>query len=361
MRGDLNKQSHLFSYFSPESRVREDHPLRTIKAYADQALGRLSEQLGEMYSDTGRPSIPPERLLKAKLLIALYTVRSERLFCEMLDYNLLFRWFLDMDVEEASFDASTFSKNLERLLQARMADEFFAAVVKLCREQQLLSDEHFSVDGTLIEAWASHKSFRPKDGGNDGGDGNNFHGQARRNDTHASTTDPQAKLYRKGPGKEARLSFGAQVLMENRNGLCVEVAVTDALVPESDVALDLIRTQKRKKRPIKSVGADKGYHNKKFVKGLKRNHIQPHVACINGRRVDGLDGRTTHSRGYQISQTVRKRIEQIMGWTKTIGGMRKTRHKGVARTDAAMKFVCTAYNLLRLSRLQPLTAELRPA
>lgn len=360
MRGDLNKQSHLFAYFSPESRVREDHPLRTIKRYADQALGRLSEQLGEMYSATGRPSIPPERLLKAKLLIALYTVRSERLFCEMLDYNLLFRWFLDMDVEEASFDASTFSKNLERLLQARMADEFFAAVVKLCREQKLLSDEHFSVDGTLIEAWASHKSFRPKDGKDDD-DGNNFHGQTRRNDTHESTTDPESKLYRKGAGKEAKLSFGAHVLMENRNGLCVDVAVTDALIPESDVALELIRAQKQKKRPIKSVGADKGYHNKKFVKGLKRNHIQPHVACIDGRHVDGLDGRTTRSRGYQISQTVRKRIEQIMGWTKTIGGMRKTRHKGVARTDAAMKFVCTAYNLLRLSRLRPLTPEMRPA
>lgn len=361
MRGDLNKQSHLFSCFSPESRVPGNHPLRTIKAYADQALGRLSGQLGVMYSDTGRPSIPPERLLKAKLLIALYTVRSERLFCEMLDYNLLFRWFLDMDVEEESFDASTFSKNLERLLQARMADEFFATVVKLCREQQLLSDEHFSVDGTLIEAWASHKSFRPKDGGNGDDDGNNFHGQTRRNDTHQSTTDPESKLYRKGAGKEAKLSFGAQVLMENRNGLCVGVAVTDALVPESDAALDLIRQQKRKKRPMQSVGADKGYHNKKFVKGLNDNGIKPHVACIKGRHVDGLDGRTTNSRGYQISQTVRKRIEQIMGWTKTIGGMRKTRHKGVTRTDAAMKFVCTAYNLLRLSRLRPLTPELRPA
>ena len=226
MRGDLNKQSHLFSYFSPESRVPGNHPLRTIKQYADQALGRLSGKLGVMYSDTGRPSIPPERLLKAKLLIALYTVRSERLFCEMLDYN---------------------------------------------------------------------------------------------------------------------------------------VAVTDALVPESDAALDLIRQQKRKKRPMRSLGADKGYHNKKFVKGLNDNGIKPHVACIKGRHVDGLDGRTTNSRGYQISQTVRKRIEQIMGWTKTIGGMRKTRHKGVTRTDAAMKFVCTAYNLLRLSRLRPLTPELRLA
>ena len=359
MRGDLNRQSHLFSYFSPESRVPAGHPLRTIKQYADQALGRLSGKLGVMYSDTGRPSIPPERLLKAKLLIALYTVRSERLFCEMLDYNLLFRWFLDMDVEEESFDASTFSKNLGRLLEARRADEFFAHVVKLCREQQLLSDDHFSVDGTLIEAWASHKSFRPKDG--DDEDGNNFHGQTRRNDTHQSTTDPESKLYRKGAGKEAKLSFGAQVLMENRNGLCVGVAVTDALIQESEAALNLIRQHKQARRTIKSVGADKGYHNKKFVSGLKRHRITPHIACITGRRVEGLDGRTTHSRGYQISQTVRKRIEQIMGWTKTIGGMRKTRHKGVARTDAAMKFVCTAYNLLRLSRLRPLTPELCPA
>lgn len=263
----------------------------------------------------------------------------------MLDYNLLFRWFVDMDVEEASFDASTFSKNLERLLQARMADEFFAAVVKLCREQQLLSDEHFSVDGTLIDAWASHKSF---------------HGQTRRNDTHESTTDPESKLYRKGSGKEAKLSFGSHVLMENRNGLCVDVEVTDALTPESEVALELIRAQKQKKRPTKSVGADKGYHHQKFVKGLKRNHIQPHVACIDGRKVKGLDARTTNSFGYQITQTVRKRIEQIMGWTKTIGGMRKTRHKGVARTDAAMKFTCAAYNLLRLSRLRPLTPEVCP-
>ena len=282
MRGHVNPQAHMFSYFSPEERVPAKHPLRSIKEYTDAALKQIRPSLDRIYSQIGRPSIPPERLLKAQLLIALYSVRSDRLFCETLDYNILFRWFLDMGLEEPSFDASTFSKNRERLAKEEVALKFFDAVVREARALELLSDEHFSVDGTLIEAWASMKSFRPKDGGGSGPDAGgdrDFKGERRRNDTHTSTTDPEAKLLRKALGKEAKLCFAGHALMDNRHGLISEVSLTPSVgVTESQAALALIERQRRKRLRPKSVGGDKGYHTSRFVDALLARRIAPHVA-----------------------------------------------------------------------------------
>jgi transposase len=361
MRGEVNPQSHLFSYLSPEERVPKTHPLRTIKHYADEALASLRTRFAAMYSDTGRPSIPPERLLKASLLIALYTVRSDRLFCEMLDYNLLFRWFLDMNLEEAAFDPSTFSKNRERLIEHEAAIDFFDAIVRLARAKGLLSDEHFSVDGTLIEAWASAKSFRPKgekakrppdDPGNPTVD---FHHERRSNATHESTTDPEAQLAKKSAGKEARLSFCGNALMENRNGLLIDIEVRRADgFAERAGALDLLTRQGRKKRKPKTVGADKAYHTREFVARLRKRGIAPHIACMDNRQTPGLDGRTTRHGGYAISQRKRKRIEEIFGWLKTIGGLRKSRLKGIARTQLLAHLHGAAYNLLRIGNLCPM-------
>jgi transposase len=359
MRGHIDPQSHLFSYFSPEERVPAGHPLRSIKAYTESALQRIQPLLDGLYSEIGRPSIPPERLLKAQLLIALYSVRSDRLFCETLDYNILFRWFLDMSLEEPSFDASTFSKNRERLAREDVALKFFDAVVREARRLELLSDEHFSVDGTLIEAWASLKSFRPKDGGGagpDAGGDRDFKGERRRNETHASSTDAEAKLLRKGPGKEAKLCFAGHALMDNRHGLISDVTLTPAVgVSEPEAALRLIGRQRRKQLRPKSVGADKGFHSQAFVTGLRARHIRPHVACIADRATAGLDGRTVQSRAYRASQIVRKRIEQFFGWGKTIGGLRKTRLRGVRRNAQLFYLTGAAYNLLRISRLCPAT------
>jgi transposase len=358
LRGKKDTQSHIFSYFSPEERVPTKHPLRQIKAYADEALKELSPVFDQMYSNVGRPSIPPERLLKSMLLMALYSVRSDRLFCEMLDYNILYRWFLDMDLEEASFDASSFSKNRERLLNHRVSQRFFDAVVRLARREGLLSDEHFTVDGTLIEAWASLKSFQARDKkpGNPPDDpGNatvNFHGERRLNETHESTTDPQAKLMRKGRGKEAKLSFGAHALMDNRDGLCVDFTVTPSVgVTEPQAARGMLARQGRKRVKPKTLGADKNYHTKGFVKQLRERRIQPHIAQIRGRVTPGLDGRTTRHESYIISQRKRKRIEEIFGWLKTIGGLRKTRFIGVARVEHVAHIAATAYNLLRIAKL----------
>ena len=359
MRGHISPQSHLFSYFSPEERVPAKHPLRSIKAYTDAALVEIRPLLDGIYSEIGRPSIPPERLLKAQLLIALYSVRSDRLFCETLDYNILFRWFLDMGLEEASFDASTFSKNRERLAEEEVALKFFDAVVREARRLELLSDEHFSVDGTLIEAWASMKSFRPRDGGGSGPDAGgdrNFKGEERRNDTHTSTTDPQAKLLRKGPGKEAKLCFAGHALMDNRHGLISDLALTRSVgTTEPEAALALLRRQRRKHLQPESVGADKGYHRQAFVSALKALSIRPHVACIEGRRTAGLDQRTLGSPAYRASQIVRKRIEQFFGWGKTVGGLRKTRLKGVRKNAQLLFLTGSAYNLLRMSRMCPNT------
>lgn len=359
MRGIDHPQGHLFSYFSPEDRVPEKHPLRDIKRNADAVLKELSPVFNAMYSATGRPSIPPERLLKSLLLIALYSVRSDRLFCEMLDYNILYRWFLDMNLEEASFDASSFSKNRERLLSHNVSQRFFDAVVKLARKQHLLSDEHFTVDGTLIEAWASMKSFRPKSGqdteppDDPGNTTVDFHGQRRSNKTHASTTDPEARLLKKGPGKESKLCFAGHALMDNRHGLCTDLDVTQSVgTTEPQAAEAMLARQRRKRIRAKTLGADKGYHTCAFVEHLRGKRVRPHIAQITGRKTPGLDGRTTRHVTYEISQRKRKRVEEIFGWLKTVAGMRKTRFQGVARIRQQAHFAGAAYNLLRISKLQ---------
>lgn len=361
MRGHVGSQSGLFSYFSVEERIPADHPLRRIKPQADVVLGAMSSSFDAMYAEAGRPSVAPERLLKASLLIALYSVRSDRLFCEMLDYNMLFRWFLDMGLEEASFDHSTFSKNRARLIEHEIAKEFFAGVIKQAREQRLLSDEHFTVDGTLIESWASFKSLKRKDGkpprsGSDGTGMVDFRGEKRSNATHESSTDPEAKLMRKGNGQPAKLSFGAHALMENRNGLLVDVLIRDSTIYEPKAAEPLLDRRRRDRQAMGTLGADKGYYNKGFVALLRQRQVAPHIAPIEGRSAPGLDGRTLRHRGYAISQRKRKRIEEIFGWMKTVGGFRKSRFVGIAKTQLAAYMVGAAYNLLRMARLQPNTA-----
>ena len=361
MRGQLDPQASMFSYFSPEARVPATHPLRSIKAYADTVLKTLTRDLDELYASTGRPSIAPERLLKASLLIALYSVRSDRLFCEMLDYNILFRWFLDMNLEERGLDQSNFSRLRERLVDSELACRFFDAVVNEARKLQLLSDEHFTVDGTLIEAWASTvKSMRRKDGPPDAGGPDdqgmvNIRGERRSNATHTSTTDPDAKLMRKSKGKESKLSFGGHALMDNRHGLCVDLKVTSALDTETEAAKAILERQRRKRVRPSTLGADKGYHNKDFVAHLRRRKIAPHIAMMNGRKTPGLDQRTTRHASYTISQRKRKRVEQIFGWMKTYGGLRRTFARGLPRVQLHAYLVGAAYNLLRLARLQPVT------
>lgn len=358
MRGKVEAQADMLALLSPESVVPGDHPLRRIKPLVDAVLKGLSPLFDEMYAEWGRPSIPPERLLKAKLVQALYTIRSENLLVESLHYNLLFRWFLDLNMTDPIWDNSTFSKNQQRLLQHRTADLFFASVIELARSHGWVSDEHFTVDGTLIEAWASLKSFQPKgqpvaprndDRGNPTVD---FKGQKRSNQTHESQTDPDAKLMRKGAGKEAKLSFGMHALMENRHGLCVQVAVTASTEKETTAAKELIGRQidETETAPA-TVGADKGYHNHEFVGFCREENIKPHVASITGRKVAGLDGRTTRSLGYQTSQRLRKRVEEIFGWAKEIGGLRKTKHRGTERVGLNAILVITAYNLVRMGKL----------
>lgn len=357
MRGHINPQNGLFSYLSLEERIPTDHPLRQIKSQADRVLKSMNAAFDAMYAEGGRPSIAPERLLKASLLIALYSVRSERLFCEMLDYHLLFRWFLDMDLEERAFDHSTFSLNRSRLISHDIARAFFAGIIAKARTERLLSDEHFTVDGTLIEAWASFKSFKRKDGTppKDGGDGTgmvDFRGEKRGNATHESTTDPEAKLMRKGNGQPAKLSYGAHALMENRHGLLIDIAITDATLAEARAANALVDRRRRARTRMRTLGADKGYHTKAFVELLRRRRIAPHIAAIEGRATPGLDRRTTRHSGYAVSQRKRKRIEEIFGWMKTIGGLRKTRFIGQAKTQFAAYLVGAAYNLMRLARLR---------
>jgi transposase len=354
MRGAIKSQPELVCLISPESAVPKEHPIRTIKKHVDQVLGRMNRPLDAMYAQEGRPSIPPERLLKAKVLMALFSVRSENLFVEQLHYNLLYRWFLDMDLSEPVFDNSTFSKNQGRLMEHQTAKIFFRQVIKLAREQGWVSDEHFSVDGTLIESWASMKSFAPKDQPpkDDDDDSRNadvdFRGQKRSNATHESTTDPEAKLLKKAAGQPSKLCFGLHALMENRHGLYVDLQVRSAVgVTESDVALEMLRRQKL----ARTVGADKGYHHGPFVQGCRQRRIVPHVATAKGRRIAGLDGRTLRTASYALSQKLRKRIEEGFGWMKTVGGFRKSRFKGIARTQLCAHFVGAACNLVRMASL----------
>lgn len=359
MRGKIESQQELVTIIALESFVPQEHPLRAIKKQLDQVLKLLSPTFDRMYDEEGRPSIPPERLLKAKVLIALYTIRSERLFCEMLQYNLLFRWFLDLEMNQGTWDASTFSKNQERLLKHHVAARFFTTVVELAKQEGWASQEHFTVDGTLIEAWASLKSFAPKEGRSqtdDSDKGNptvDFHKQKRSNATHQSTTDGEARLARRGKGKEAKLCFGAHALMENRHGLCMDLRVEDAVAKtESQVAQELLRDHEQIHQAApKTVGADKGYHNKEFVQSCRHQGIKPHVSPMDNRKVEGLDERTLQSKGYQTSTRIRKRIEEIFGWVKTVGGFRKTRYRGIERTQLSAYFVAGTYNLLRMATL----------
>jgi transposase len=357
MRGEDQQQSHIFSYLSPEARVRKDHPLRAIRAIVDEVLSQLSGRFDTMYARIGRPSIAPEKLLRAQLLQFLYSIRSERLLIEEMDYNLLFRWFVGLNADEEVWDATTFTKNRDRLLEADVAKEFLAVVVEQARGKGLTSDEHFTVDGTLLEAWASAKSFQPKgpkqppapdDPGNPTV---NFRGERRSNETHESKTDSEARLARKGPGKESKLSYTGNLLVENRNGLIVDAEVFQANgTAERDAALVMLE-RIAGTEPV-SVAGDKGFDTQDFVKECRHMRVTPHVAQnLNRRGGSAIDGRTTRHAGYVLSQRKRKRIEECFGWLKTIALMRKVRHRGVCKVHWIFTFACAAYNLVRVRNL----------
>ena len=353
MRGDDEQTSHMFSYVSPEQRVPADHPLRAIRALTDEALRSLARRFAGLYSQTGRPSIPPEQLLRALLLQVLYTVRSERLLMEELDYNLLFRWFVGLNLDDPVWHPTTFTKNRDRLLAGDVAAAFFDAVAAQARQAGLLSDEHFTVDGTQLEAWASLKSVQRRDaapGAPPEDSGNptvNFHGESRRNDTHQSTTDPEAMLHRKGKGKEAKLAYLGHVLLDNRQGLVANVCATHATGTAERAAAALVLEASAP--PGSTVGADKGYDVASFVATVRGLAITPHVA--QKARWSAIDGRTTRHAGYHVSQRKRKLVEQVFGWMKTVGGLRKLRHRGVDLVDWQLTFAATAYNLVRLRNL----------
>ena len=356
MRGDDQQQGAMFSYLSPEKRVPRDHPLRVIRAISDPVLKELSPEFDRLYATKGRPSIAPEKLLRALLLQVLYTIRSERLLMEQLDYNLLFRWFVGLNMDDAVWVPTVFSKNRDRLLAGDIASAFFEGVVEKLREKNLLSDEHFTVDGTLLEAWAGAKSFRRKDGKDEPPESGsnptvNFHGEQRSNATHESTTDPESRLAKKAKGKEAKLSYVGHVLMENRNGLIVTTRVTKATgTAESDAALEMAEEVSGDRRV--TLGGDKGYDQKKLVEALRRENVTPHVAR-NEKRPGGsaIDKRTSRHEGYEISQRVRKRVEEIFGWMKTIGLLRKLRHRGEERVGWMFTFTAAVYNLVRARNL----------
>jgi transposase len=357
MRGKDTQQSAMFSYVSPERRVPAEHPLRPIRTMVDVALNGLSKSFEQMYPDWGRPSIAPEKLLRALLLQLLYSIRSERLLMEQLEYNLLFRWFVGLNMDEPVWVATVFSKNRERLLAGEIAAKFFAQVLEQARANDLLSDEHFSVDGTLIEAWASQKSFQrkdqnqappPDDPGNPTVD---FHGEQRRNDTHRSTTDPEARLARKSSGHESKLAYCGNVLIENRNGLVVDAALVMASgTAERDAAVEMTGRIEGGKRV--TVGADKGYDTRGFVRDMRERNVTPHVSQ-NTKRHGGsaIDQRTTRHGGYRVSQRKRKRIEEVFGWLKTVGMLRKTRHRGIFKVGWVFTFAAAAYNLVRMRNL----------
>jgi transposase len=355
MRGHDHQQSDIFSYLSPEQRVRQDHPLRAIRAMADAALENMTDRFDNLYSKTGRPSIPPEKLLRAQLIQMLYSVRSERLLMEEIDYSVLYRWFVGMNLDEPVWDVTVFTKNRDRLLDGDVAREFLGEVVKQAQEKDLTSDEHFTVDGTLIEAWASLKSFQrkdkeatpPDDPGNPTVD---FHGEQRSNQTHESTTDPDALLARKGSGKEAKLSYNGNLLTENRNGLIVTTEVLQANgTAERDAALLMLEQIPGGRI---TVGTDKGYDTRDFVAECRNMNVTPQVAQ-NTKRSGGsaIDGRTTRHSGYEVSQKKRKRIEECFGWLKTIALMRKVRHRGLEKVGWIFTFAAAAYNLVRMKNL----------
>jgi transposase len=359
MRGPDEQQGYVFSYLSPEQRVRKDHPLRPIRTMVDQALKELSPAFDKLYSKVGRPSIPPEQLLRALLLQMLYSVRSERLLMEEIDYNILFRWFVGLNLDDEVWDATVFSKNRDRLLEGEVAQEFLALIVEQARGQGWASDEHFTVDGTLLEAWASLKSFQPKnkksakgfppdDPGNPTVD---FHGEKRSNQTHESKTDREAQLMRKGMGKEAKLSYSGNLLVENRSGLIVDSRVWEASgIAERYAALEMLQDLPGSKRV--TVAGDKGFDTADFVAECRNIWVTPHVAQNLGRRGgSAIDSRTTRHQGFAISQKLRKRIEECFGWLKTIALLRKVRHRGTLKVDWIFAFACAAYNLVRMRNL----------
>jgi len=359
MRGDRDRQAQIMLAATPEAFVPADHPLRRIKPLVDDCLARLSSRFDAMYAQRGRPSIPPEHLLKGSLLIALFSVRSERQFCEQLRYNLLFKWFLDLNVDDPPFNATTFSKNRARLLEADVARTFFAEVVDEARRRRLMSAEHFSVDGTLLEAWASLKSYRPRDEQEPpAGGGRNaavdFRGQRRRRETHVSRTDAEAQLYTKGSGQAATLSYLGHALSENRHGLVVDVELTEADgYGERAAALTMLD---RSVAGRATLGADRAYDTRDFVAALRARGVTPHVARNDRGRRSAIDGRTTRHPGYGQSQRQRKRVEEVFGWLKTVGGGRKLRYVGRERNRAWLELTAAAYNLVRLARLAPVPA-----
>ncbi len=362
MRGDDTRQEGLFSYLSPEKRVPADHPLRAIRRMVDEALGALGDLFESLYARTGRPSIAPEKLLRASLLQIFYSVRSERQLMEQLSYNLLFRWFVGLSMDEEVWDHSVFSKNRERLLEGEVTRRFFEAVLGQAEEAGLVSEEHFSVDGTLIEAWASFKSFRPKgekpedrpppdDPGNPTVD---FRGEKRSNQTHQSTSDGEARLYKKGKGKEARLCYLGHALMENRSGLAIDGRLTQAGgTAECEAALEMVGEMEGRHRI--TVGGDKLFDTEDFVAGLRELGATPHVAQNDTNRSSNIDGRVTRHPGYAVSQRIRKRVEEIFGWAKTVGGMAKVKLRGTARVGFRWLLSLAGYNLLRMGRLLPPT------
>ena len=355
MRGDDNQQDGMFSYVSPEQRVPADHPLRPIRKMVDEILKEMSPKFAELYSKVGRPSIAPERLLRSLLLQIFYSVRSERMLIEQLEYNLLFRWFVGMEMDEMVWNHAVYSKNRERLLNEEMGEGFFWKVLE--RAKPFMSDEHFTVDGTLIEAWASHKSFRRKDGqGKPPGAGGevDFHGEKRNNQTHESTTDPDARLFRKSQGSEAKLSYLGHVLMENRNGLLVQTFLTEANGrAERDAAMLMAEAIPAGKRV--TMGGDKNYDTQEFVGELRGMNITPHVAQNNTNRRSAVDERTTRHAGYEVSQRKRKRVEQVFGWMKMVGMLRKVKLRGIDKVGWLFTFTGAAYNLCRLRNLMART------
>lgn len=373
MRGPAERQTRMLLGVTPDDLVPADHPIRRIRPIVEQALAALAPTFARMYAADGRPSIPPEHLLKASLLIALYSVRSERQFCERLQYDLLFKWFLDLNITDPAFDASTFSKNRDRLLAHEVAAQFFDAVLDEARRRHLLSDEHFTVDGTLLESWASLKSFKrtdlPTPPGDDeppatGGGRNpevDFHGERRTNATHASTTDPDARLARKGKGKEAKLCLMGHVLMENRHGLVVDVLVTHATGTAEREAAVRFLDRRPDPRRTGTLGADRNYDTRAFVADCRQRRITPHVAQNRSGRRSAIDGRTTRHPGYAVSQRVRKRVEEVFGWTKTVGGGRKLRYCGLARNQLWAELTTTAYNLVRMAKLAVLPRRVAAA
>ncbi|CDZ41073.1 ISXoo14 transposase [Neorhizobium galegae bv. officinalis] len=358
MRGGDVRSGELFSYVDLEDRVRSDHPLRTIRQIVNDALVLLEREFAALYSPIGRPSIPPEKLLRAMLLQAFYSIRSERLLMERLEYDLLFRWFVGIGIDDAAWNHSVFSKNRDRLLEGDLAAKFLRAILSQPKIKRLLSTDHFSVDGTLIEAWASMKSFKPKDGSGeppaDSGGRNvetDFHGEKRSNETHASTTDPDARLYRKGKGKEAKLCFMGHGLMENRHGLLVDACLTEASGhAERVAALHMVEPRADRPRAI-TLGADKAYDTQDFVNELRSMRVTPHVAQNAKGRRSAIDGRMTRHSGYGVSLRIRKRIEEAFGWIKIVAGQEKTKLRGRDRVGWAFTFAAAAYNLVRLPKL----------